>query len=222
VIAGAVLVLISLGLFGAGGTALWAQTQKHGGYVDLGTASYSTPGYALASNTVELHMAGGGWGSGSAFVGDAASALVGTVRIRVTPVAGSGPVFVGIAPAGAAERYLTGVSHATVTGTTDHHGTYTEHAGSAPAVRPAMAGIWTAQAAGPGTQTLTWPAKSGDWMVVVMNPDGAPGVTVRADVGVSTPVLPALAGELLVAGLTAGLIGAVLVAIPARLAAGRR
>jgi hypothetical protein len=59
-------------------------------------------------------------------------------------------------------------------------------------------------------------------MVVVMNPDGAPGVTVRADVGVSTPVLPALAGELLVAGLAAGLIGAALVVIPARLAAGRR
>ena len=55
-----------------------------------------------------------------------------------------------------------------------------------------------------------------------MNPDGAPGITVRADVGVSTPVLPALASALLVAGLTAGLIGAALVVIPARLAAGRR
>jgi len=81
-----------------------------------------------------MHMASGGWDPGSPFAGDAASALVGTVRIRVTPVAGGGPVFVGIARAGAAERYLTGVSYATVNGTTDHHGTYTGHAGSAPGV----------------------------------------------------------------------------------------
>jgi hypothetical protein len=35
-------------------------------------------------------------------------------------------------------------------------------------------------------------------------------------------VLPALAGELLAAGITAGLIGAALVVIAVRLAAGRR
>ena len=167
VIAGAVVVLVSLGLLGAGGTALWAQTQRHGGYVDLGTVSYSTAGYALASDTIGMHVASGGW--------DAASALIGTVRIRVTPAAGTGPAFAGIAPAAAASRYLTGVSYATVTGTADHHGTYTEHAGSAPAVSPARAGIWTVQAAGPGTQTLTWAVKSGDWMVVAMNADGAAG-----------------------------------------------
>ena len=60
-VADAVLVLVSLGLLGAGGTALWAQTQRHGGYVDLGTASYSAPGYAVASDTVGMHMASGGW-----------------------------------------------------------------------------------------------------------------------------------------------------------------
>src|ERR1019366_4672022 len=72
VVAGAVLALFSLGLLGAGSAALWAQTQRHGGYVNLGTASYSAPGYALASDTLGMHMASGGW--------DGASALVGTVR----------------------------------------------------------------------------------------------------------------------------------------------
>jgi hypothetical protein len=71
-------------------------------------------------------------------------------------------------------------------------------------------------------QTLRWTVHSGDWMVVVMNPDGSPGVTVRADAGVSSPVLPALAGELLAAGITACLIGAALIVISVRLAAGRR
>jgi len=213
-IAGAVLVLISLGLFGAGGTALWAQTQRHGGYVDLGTASYSTPRYALASDTVEMHMASAGWDSGSPFIGDAASALVGTVRIRVTPVADSGPVFIGIAPAGAAERYLTGVSYATVNGMTDHRGTYTGHAGSAPAVRPAMAGIWTAQAAGPGTQTLTWKAKSGNWMVVVMNADGSRPVSVQVNGAATLPALPWIATGLLVVGFACLAGGVLLIAIP--------
>jgi len=208
VIAGAVLVLISLGLFGGGGTALWAQMQKHGGYVDLGTASYSTPGYALASDTVDMHAASGGW--------DAASALAGTVRIRVTPVVGDGPVFVGIAPAGAAERYLTGVSYATVNGTTDDHGTYTGHAGSAPAVRPAMAGIWTAQASGPGTQTLTWAVRSRDWMVVAMNADGSQPVSMQVNVAATLRALPWIATGLLVGGFAFLVAGVLLIALPVR------
>jgi hypothetical protein len=212
VIAGAVLVLISLGLFGGGGTALWAQTHKHDGYVDLGTASYSTAGYALASDTVEMHMASGGW--------DAASALAGTVRIRVTPATGGGPVFVGIAPAAAAERYLTGVSHATVTGTADHHGTYTDHAGSAPPARPAVAGIWTAQAAGPGTPTLTWTVKSGDWMIVVMNADGSRPVSVRVNGAATLPALPWIAAGLLAGGFICLACGVLLIAIPLRRASG--
>lgn len=51
-----------VGLLGGGGTALWAQAQRHGGYVDFGTTSYSTPGYALASDTIGMHVASGGWG----------------------------------------------------------------------------------------------------------------------------------------------------------------
>jgi hypothetical protein len=220
VIAGAVLVLISLGLFGGGGTALWAQAHKHGGYADLGTAMYSTPGYALASDTVEMHMASGGWNAGSPVINDAASALVGTVRIRVTPLAGGGPVFIGIAPAGAAERYLTGVSYSTITGAADHHGTYTGHAGSAPAVRPAMAGIWTAQAAGLGTQTLTWTAKSGNWMVVVMNADGSRAVSVQVNGAATLPALPWIAIGLLVAGFACLAGGVLLIASPLRRATG--
>ncbi len=37
-------------------------------------------------------------------------------------------------------------------------------------------------------------------MVVVMNPDASPGVTVRADVGISSVAMSWLAGELLAAG----------------------
>ena len=54
-----------------------------------------------------------------------------------------------------------------------------------------------------------------------MNPDGSPGVTVRADVGVFAPALPWLAIWLLVGGVMAGLLAAALILIPVRLATGR-
>ena len=64
-VAGAILILCSLGLLGGGGTAVWAQTtQRHGGYVDLGSTSYQSTGYAIASDTVELQAVGGWRGAG--------------------------------------------------------------------------------------------------------------------------------------------------------------
>jgi Domain of unknown function (DUF4389) len=204
-VAGAVLVLCSLGLLGGSGVALWAQASRHGGYADLATATYRVPGYALASEQIGLHLATG-----------TVSDLVGTVRIRVTPVSGTGPAFVGIAPAGAAARYLAGVDYATLRGAAGGHGTYTGHAGSAPAVPPRQAGIWTAQAAGPGTQTLTWAPRSGDWMVVAMNADGSRPVSVQVNVAATLPALPWIAAGLLTGGIIFLAGGILLIAIPLR------
>ena len=61
------------------------------------------------------------------------------------------PAFVGIAPADAAGRYLAGVDYATVRGAAGHHGIYTEHAGSAPAVPG-----WWRQLAVPTVLVLVW------------------------------------------------------------------
>jgi hypothetical protein len=51
----------------------WADQEQQGGYLTTGTAMYSTDGYALVSNPVNLH---GPWGWLGRFAGD--------VRIRVT------------------------------------------------------------------------------------------------------------------------------------------
>jgi hypothetical protein len=202
-VAGAVLVLCSVGLLGGGGVALWAQANRHGGYADLGTASYSVPGYAIASDTIGLHLAAG-----------VASDLIGTARIQVTQASGTTPAFVGIAPAAAAARYLAGVDYATVRGAAGHQGTYTEHAGSAPAVPPGQAGIWTAHAAGPGTQTLTWAVRSGDWMVVAMNADGTRPVSLQVNVAATLPALPWIAAGLLIGGIIFLIGGVLLIVIP--------
>jgi hypothetical protein len=148
--------------------------------------------------------------------------MVGTVRIQVTQASGTAPAFVGIAPAAAAARYLAGMDYATVRGAAGHHGTYTEHAGSAPAVPPGQAGIWTGQAAGPGTQTLTWAVRSGDWMVVAMNADGSRPVDLQVHVAATLPALPWIAAGLLIGGIIVLIGGVLLIVIPMQRVSRRR
>ena len=204
-IAGAVLVLCSAGLLGGGGVALRAQTNRHGGYADLGTASYTVPGYAIASDTIGLHLASG-----------VAADLIGTVRIQVTQVSGNAPAFIGIAPANAAARYLAGVDYATVRGAAGHQGTYTEHPGTAPAVPPGQASIWAAHASGPGTQTLTWAIRSGDWMVMAMNADGSRPVNLQVHMAATLPALPWIAAGLLIGGIVILAGGVLLIEVSAQ------
>ena len=205
-VTGSVLLLISLALIGGGGALTWAdQEQLHSGYLTTSTATYSTGGYALASAPVDLRST---WGWLGRFVGQ--------VRIRVTSADPSRPIFAGIAAAGDAGRYLTGVSHTTVAAFGDRD--TTGHPGTAVPAAPAAALPWVARAEGTGSLTLTWTVTDGDWMVMVMNPDASPGITVRADAGVSSPALPWLAGELLAAGVLLGVAAAALIIVPVRLA----
>ena len=212
---GVLLVLCSLGLLGAGGAALWADTtQRHGGNIDLGTWSYRSAGYAVVSSTADLYGATGGL--------PVPRSLLGTVQIHVTSERGADPVFTGIAPATAARSYLAPVGYDTVRGITRRHVTYTGHPGGAPATAPARAAIWAAQAAGPGTQTLTWPDRSGNWTVAAMNADGSRPVTVRISVAAALPSLSWIAAGLLAGGVLLLAAGVALTAVPARRAASYR
>ena len=209
VVIGSVLALISLGLLGGGGTLLWAdQALRHDGYVTTGTATYSTAGYALASERVHL-----GWGW-------LLTGLVGDVRLRVTATGPDRPVFVAIGPADQVAAYLSGAAYTTVSGT-GPGGLVSQHGTVKPAP-PRTAGIWTAQVAGTGTQTLRWTAQAGDWMAVAMNPDGSAGLTVRADADVEAPWLFRLAVEVIVGGILTGALSAALIIVPVRLASGAR
>jgi hypothetical protein len=211
-VTGLLLAAGSLGLLGAGGVALWASTtQRHGGDIGLGAWDYRSSGHAIVSSTADLYGATGGL--------PAPRSLLGTVRIRVTPAPGAGPVFAGIAPAGAARHYLAGTGYDTVRRVTHHHPVYTGHTGGAPATAPARAGIWAASTAGPGTQTLTWPDRGGAWTVAAMNADGSGPVTVRISVAASLPSLGWIAAGLLAGGILALAAGVALIAIPARRAA---
>jgi hypothetical protein len=197
--AGSVLFLISLALVAGGGILVWADAEQvHAGYVTMSTATHATRGYALASDSISLHGLG---------------LFVDEIRIRITSPDPSRPLFAGIAATGDVERYLGDVSYTTVNGhdVSDHPGT------GVPAA-PASALPWAARAQGTGSMTLTWAVRDGDWTVVVMNQDASPGLTVRAEAGLSALILPWLAGELLAAGVLLGLAAGALIIVPVRLA----
>jgi hypothetical protein len=209
VVAGSVLALVSLGLLGGGAALMWAdQALRHDGYVTTGTATYSTTGYALASERVNL-----GWDS-------LVTSFIGEVQVRVTAADPARPVFVAIGPADRVTAYLAGAAYTTVTGTGP--GDLVSQPGTVRPAPPRTAGIWTARAAGTGTVTLRWTAETGDWMVVAMNADGSPGLTVRADAGVRAPWLFHLAVELIVGGIVAGALSAALIMVPVRMASAGR
>ncbi len=211
IVIGAVLALVALGLLIGGGVLLWAdQTQRTGGYLTVPTRPLSTSGYAVTSDVLTLEPGGSNW---------AAESFLGKVRVRVTPASPGRTVFVGIAPASSVESYLAGAPYSTVTGFTGSQGvTYLQHQGNASPPSPLTRQFWAVQASGAGTQTLTWQARSGNWIVVVMNAGGAPGVSVTADAGATVPALTGIAVGFLVAGVVVAAGAIALIVIPARLA----
>jgi len=201
-VVGVLLVLLSLPLLGGGGTALWAdRTQREAGYATTDVHHFSSSGSALATVSTELGSAGVGWLY--------APGLLDTLRIRVTPDASDGPLFVGIAPSTDVDHYLAGVNHTVIT---EFFGDKTKTVeGGRPSAPPASQDFWVASATGSGPQTLLWEPKDGSWTVVVMNADGRPGIDVGADLGAKAPALTWIAVGFLAAGalLLAG--GALLV-----------
>jgi hypothetical protein len=200
---GVVLALVSLGLLGGGGTALWADTTQRdaAGYLTTGVDEFATPGSALVTERIDLGAVGTGWLY--------SPALLGQVRIRVTPVSPGPALFVGIGPSADVDRYLAGVRRAVIS---DFWASKVRAlAGGAPGSAPGTQDFWVASAAGSGPQTLRWHPASGIWTVVVMNADGRPGIHVRADLGARYPDLLWIAIGLLAAGAVFGAGGALLI-----------
>ena len=203
---GSFLAVASLGLLAGGGAATWLDNSQRdaAGYVSSSSHTFATASYALTSGRVDL---------GTSDV-VAPSAVLGTIRIRATAHDPAKSVFIGIAPRTSADAYLAGVSHEVVTDWSNGSAVYRQRAGGPPRTTPTTTPIWTVSVSGSGTQTLTWKPTGGEWMVVVMNPDARPGVSVTADAGATLPALGWIAAGLLAAGglLLAG--GAVLIVVP--------
>jgi hypothetical protein len=188
---GALLVLVSLVVLGAAGTALWAdRTQRDAGYVTTDKHHFSTTGAALATEPTRLGSAGVEWLY--------SPGLVGKVRIRVTPADSAPTLFVGIGPSAEVDRYLAGVDHTRIS---DFFGDKVEAVGGGPSrSAPGAQHFWVASSTGSGARTVVWDPAKGSWTVAVMNADGRAGIDVRADLGASVPALLWIAIGVLVAG----------------------
>jgi len=78
---------------------------------------------------------------------------------------------------------------------------------------PGDSEFWAVSASGTGPQAVTWCAAPGDWVVVVTNADGSPGVTATVEVGAEVPALPLVAVGLLVLSAVLLVIGGALIAV---------
>ena len=190
---GCVIGLVAFGLLAAAGVATWAtNTQRDSsGYLTTDTQRIDTSTFAVTTDTIDL----GDW-NGPITPSD----VLGTVRIRATALNPAVPVFIGVAPKAAVDRYLAGVPHAVVTDWAPVATKPQLGARGAPAVLPTQAQFWTAQASGLGTQSLRWKPTSGNWLAVVMNANGSAGVAVGADAGATVPDLAWLAVGLFIGG----------------------
>jgi hypothetical protein len=195
-VVGCLLLLGSLGIGAAGGVLAVADKglRDGQGFFMSGEQSLSSTGYAVASERVELHLVGTGRFVPDRFLGD--------VKVTVSP-RGDAPVFVGIAPAADAAKYLAGVQHSVLLDLTSRNGqgrdpVYRQVAGGSPALTPVQTNIWAARASGPGKQSVVWSAEPGDWAVVVMNADGTSPVSADVAVGATFPGIGLVIGILLV------------------------
>ncbi|MGZ4638560.1 MAG: DUF4389 domain-containing protein [Actinomycetes bacterium] len=209
---GSVLGIVSTGLLVAGG-ALLVLDHTHrdaAGYLGLGTRSYATDGYAVVSGPIRLDSPTSGWAS--------LHNTVGTVRVTVHPTDPGRALFVGIAPSGAAGRYLRGTDRLVINDleVVGLPRDTTHLAGGPPSAAPAATHIWVQSAQGTGTQTLRWKPTNGSWTIAVMNADGSATVDVRAQLAATTPALPRAGYVVLVTGLVTLAAATALVVVPVR------
>ena len=191
VVVGTIAGLLALGLL-AGGCALVAvdQTQRDDdGFVMSPTQDFSTPTYAIVSESADLDADDAEW---------ALDTFLGTVRIRSES---DRPVFVGIGPAGEVTRYLGGVERDVVDDLdSDGDPEYSRRSGGTPSARPGDETFWVASTAGAGERTLEWEPEDGDWRAVVMNEDASRGVTADLSIGAELDSIVWIGIGLLVAG----------------------
>src|SRR3954451_976699 len=203
VVAGSVFVLGGLAGLGLGGVGVVVDrtVRDSAGFLTTPSETFTTSSYAVTSERIDINT-------------DTSSLperLLGDARVTAVAPQGS-QVFVGVASSQNVRQFLRGVPYKVVS-RFDNGPVYRSVPGTAAASRPASADIWVASSSGAGTQKITWPVKNGTWTIVVMNADGARGVSADVSAGLTAPVLSNIASALVWTGAAVLLVGVVLLAL---------
>ena len=170
---GSLCLLAALALFGTAIAAIYGleNNRDSTGYFVTHTHHYQTSSYALSTESLNIGGITGALETG-----------LGRLRITVTSNDAAKPLFVGIASTRNVNDYLNRVAHDELRDINfdPFKIDYKRLGVGAPTTLPGKQTFWRAQAAGSGTQTLTWPIKTGNWSAVVMNADGSRNISVDA------------------------------------------
>ena len=202
-VGGSIAAVVALVLLAAAAVSLWANDYKTDadGFHSTAVHTYASSTRALTTENLD--------------VGDVPGWLDGHLgTIRVDP-RGAG-AFVGVARTRDVDAYLDQVAHDEVTDL-EYDPFKLESARRAGEGRPALPGAQTFWAAtSTDGRPLDWKVRDGDWTVVMMNEDAAPGVRVDATVGAKLPLLEGLGQGLGIGGIALGLGAIALIVLGAR------
>jgi hypothetical protein len=193
-IAAGIILTVSGGVAAAGGGAVVAAVGSD--------STLSSGRHAITSPTSALVTEEGD-------IDDFDAGFLGHPGIKLSISGSDKPVFVGVGPAAAVDRYLAGADVETVTDfdVRPFHLTTTVHEGTRQLSSPLDQSFWVAQSEGSSAAATTWKIHDGTYRLVVMNADGSAGIDVDGRIGLHVPRLTAIGRGLLGGGLGVLLIG---------------
>lgn len=214
---GAIIILVSLGLFVGGGALLWVNTSlvDSEGFITTSAHQLEKDSYAITFQHIDINMGEvvGDWGvwrpSPSDFV---------TVKLTCSSNNPSKNVFIGIGEESDVEAYLFNVYYHEVTSFSVPRleslvVEYTTHPGDSITSIPESQTFWTISAYGAGPQTLEWEPEVGSFWIVLINEDGSAGLDLSLTLGIKIPLLSTIGLVLLFLGGIALMFGGIMVYI---------
>ncbi|MGB5937312.1 MAG: DUF4389 domain-containing protein [Ornithinimicrobium sp.] len=196
-VVGILVGLPALAVLGAAGTlvTVLVLARDDDGYLEVAEGTIQSSTLAVTASDVALNV-------DSATPHWVMELLDADVRVQVTNLDQTRPVFVGVGPSSDVSAYLAGSAHDRITEWTDGQDPVLQRRnGETTITAPGQRGFWEVQSSGTGTQALTWSATSGRWSAVVMNADGSPGISAQTRVDIRAGVLSQILVVMLVVGL---------------------
>jgi hypothetical protein len=170
---GSLGLLVGLALTGGATAAVFGLENNRDatGYFVTHTHHYRTSSYALSTESLNVGSVTG-----------ALETRLLRLRITATSTDGAKPLFIGIARTEDVARYLARVQHDELRDISfdPFKVDYRRVGTGRPGAPPSTQSFWQTRASGTGTQTISWPVRSGQWSAVVMNADASRNVSVDA------------------------------------------